>query len=78
MSEQDCWLVCCHSFLQIRDALEEAEKIANETGKTHFIIAESYHGEPAIYTIHKGDISSEYPSLVLYEKVEPKIKEEEE
>ena len=58
-------------FLQVREALKEAKKRAKETGKAQFVIAESMYGEPAEYTIHTEDISSEHPSLVLYEKVEP-------
>ena len=61
-------------FLQAREALEEAQKRANKTGKTQYVIAESYHGEPAEYTIETKDISFMTPNLVLYEKVEPKEK----
>ena len=57
-------------FLQVREALEEAQKRANETGETQFIIAESNYGEPAEYTLHTKDISFNSPNLVLYEKVE--------
>jgi hypothetical protein len=59
------------TFLSVREALELAQLRANETGKTQFVIAESFDGEPPEYTIHKEDISFEYHTLNLYEKVEP-------
>ena len=61
-------------FLQVRVALKEAQKRANKTGKTQYVMAESYGGEPAEYTIETEDISFMTPNLVLYEKVEPKEK----
>ena len=61
-------------FLQVKEALKEAQKRANKTGKTQYVMAESYDGEPAEYTIETEDISFEHPTLSLYEKVEPKEK----
>lgn len=58
-------------FLQVSEALKEAQKRAKETGKTQYVIAESDYGAPAEYTIHTEDISFKSPNLVLYEKVEP-------
>jgi hypothetical protein len=58
-------------FLQIAEAVKEAQKRAKETGKTQYVIAESDYGAPAEYTIHTEDISFKSPNLVLYEKVEP-------
>ena len=58
-------------FLQVSEALKEAQKRAKETGKTQYIIAESDYGAPAEYTIHTEDISFKSPNLVLYEKIEP-------
>ena len=57
-------------FLQVAEALEEAQKRAKETGKTQYVIAESDGGSTE-YTIHTEDISYISPILVLYEKVEP-------
>ncbi len=61
-------------FLQAKEALKEARKRANKTGKTQYVIAESHYGEPAEYTIETKDTSFMSPNLVLYEKVEPKEK----
>ena len=58
-------------FLQVSEALEEAQKRAKETGKTQYVIAESDYGGPTEYAIHTEDISFMSPNLVLYEKVEP-------
>lgn len=58
-------------FLQVSEALKEAQKRAKETGKTQYVIAELDYGGSTEYTIHTEDISDEYPDLVLYEKVEP-------
>jgi len=60
-------------FLQVKEALKEAQKRANKTGKTQYVMAESYDGEPAEYTIETEDYSF-FPSITLYEKVEPKEK----
>ena len=57
-------------FLQVSEALEEAQKRAKETGKTQYVIAESDGGSTE-YTIHTEDISYTSPILMLYEKVEP-------
>ncbi len=58
-------------FLQVKEALKEAQKRANETGKTQFVIADPDDEYGTEYTIHTEDISILNSNLILYEKVEP-------
>ena len=61
-------------FTQLPEALKEAQKRANETGKIQYIMADTSSPFGEEYMIETEDISSEYPTIILVEKVEPKEK----
>jgi len=60
-----------NEIIRVSEALEEAQRRADETGVTQYVMVETNDGGLAEYTIHTEHIKCSITPLMMYEKVEP-------